>query len=107
MSIIGVSTETDMKEPIEAPSIKRSTGVDFVVNQWFGLLAPKKTPDAILQKLAAAAKIVLEDADFRGKLKNQALEAHPLYLGSFDEFVAKELDLWGPVVKSSGVNLDN
>ena len=42
VSIIGVSTETDMKEPIEAPSIKRSTGVDFVVNQWFGLLAPKK-----------------------------------------------------------------
>jgi tripartite-type tricarboxylate transporter receptor subunit TctC len=106
VTIIGVSSEAAMKEPVEAPSVKQATGVDFVIDQWFGLLAPKKTPDAVLQKLAAASKAVLEDADFIAKLKTQALEAHPLYLGSFDKFIAAELATWGPIVQATGVTLD-
>jgi tripartite-type tricarboxylate transporter receptor subunit TctC len=107
VSVIGVSSETAMTEPIQVPSVKQSTGVDFIANQWFGLLAPKHTPDPVLQKLAKALAGVLEDPDFRQKLKDQALDTHPLYLKAFDDFIAQEIDLWGPVVKATGLRFDD
>lgn len=107
VSVIGVSAETAMTDPIAVPSVKQSTGVDFIANQWFGLVAPKHTPDPVLQKLAKALAGVIEDPYFRKKLKDQALDTHPLYLKAFDDFIAQELKLWGPVVKAAGVRFDD
>jgi tripartite-type tricarboxylate transporter receptor subunit TctC len=107
VSVIGSSGATAITDPIPVPSIKQSTGVDFIANQWFGLLAPKQTPEPILQKLAKGLAGVIEDPDFRKKLKDQALETHPLYLKDFDDFIAQELKFWGPVVNATGVRLDD
>jgi len=106
VTIIGVSTPAAMTDPIQVPSVKESTGVDFIANQWFGVLAPRKTPADIQQRIAKAIESVLQDPDFRSRLKDQGLEPHPLFLKSFDAFVQKELDLWAPVVKASGLKLD-
>jgi len=106
ISIIGVSAATPITDPIQVPSVKETTGVDFIANQWFGLLAPKRTPAPVMQQLAKALQAVVEEPDFRKKLKDQALESHPLYLGGFDDFIANEQNLWGPIVKGAGVTLD-
>ena len=106
LSIVGVSADTAMSEPIEVPSVKQSTGIDFVVNQWFGLLAPRGTPAPILNKLADAVKEIVDDPDFRRRLKDQALEVRPLYLNGFDDFIVKEQKLWGPVVEAAGVKMN-
>jgi tripartite-type tricarboxylate transporter receptor subunit TctC len=96
-----------MTDPIEVPSVKQSTGVDFIATQWFGLLAPKHTPEPVLQKLSKALEGVVGDPDFRQKLKDQALDVHPLYLSAFDNFIAKELNLWKPIVNATGLKLDD
>ena len=107
VSIIGVSAPEAMTEPIAVPSVKQSTGVDFIAIQWFGLLAPKHTPEPVLQKLAKALAGVIDDPDFRQKLKDQALQIHPLYLKDFDDFIVKEQDFWGPVVRAAGVKSED
>lgn len=107
VSVIGVSAPTAMTDPIPIPSVKQSTGVDFIATQWFGLLAPKNTPEPIVQKLAKGLEGVIADPDFRQKLKDQALETHPLYLKDFDDFIAQELKFWGPVVAATGMKLDD
>jgi tripartite-type tricarboxylate transporter receptor subunit TctC len=107
VSVIGVSAPAAMTDPIEVPSVKQSTGVDFIATQWFGLLAPKHTPEPVLQELSKALEGVVGDPDFRQKLKDQALDVHPLYLIAFDNFIAKELKLWKPIVNGTGLKLDD
>jgi len=104
VSIIGVSSVNAITKPVSTPSIKQTTGVDFVARQWFGLVAQRKTPQPILQKIAAAMEGVLHDPDFRARLKDDGLEVRPLLLGSFDDFLQSELELWGPIVTGSGSN---
>jgi tripartite-type tricarboxylate transporter receptor subunit TctC len=106
MTVLGVSNATGITEPFPAPSVKQATGVDYIADQWFGVLAPKNTPQAVLTKLASGIKAVLADPEFQRKLAEQGLGLHPLYLNDFDAFLAHELELWGPVVHSSGLKLN-
>ncbi len=64
-------------------------------------------PDPVLQKLAKAFAGVIEHPDFQQKLKAQALDTHSLYLKAFDDFIAQEINVWGPVMKATGVRFDD
>jgi len=78
----------------------------FQASAWNGLFAPKGTPKAVTEKLAAALDKALDDEATRKRL---------LDLGSdipgkdrrgpdaFGKLVASEIDRWGPVIKASGV----
>ncbi|MEY8827918.1 Bug family tripartite tricarboxylate transporter substrate binding protein [Sedimentitalea sp. XS_ASV28] len=54
------------------PDVKTAAeqGVDIDITMWRGLAAPKGTPDAVVAKLAAAAKAATENAQFLEASKN-------------------------------------
>lgn len=106
VSMIGVSALQPMTEPVAVPSVKQSTGIDFVASQWFGLFAPEKTPKPVLQRIAKAVEGVTGDAEFQQKLRDSALSSKPVFLTEFDEYLRKDMALWGPVVQATGVKLD-
>ncbi|MGZ5711853.1 MAG: Bug family tripartite tricarboxylate transporter substrate binding protein, partial [Burkholderiales bacterium] len=79
---------------------------DFVVEPWFGFLAPAKTPRAAIDKLNAA---------FNGALKNPKLrprldEANLIIGGGTPEQLAAhmhtEFDKWAQVIKANNVKVD-
>jgi tripartite-type tricarboxylate transporter receptor subunit TctC len=72
-----------------------------------GLLAPAKTPNAVVATLAEAVAAILGDSEFTAAMSKQGAE--PLR-GSPDEFgklITSEIPRWAAVVEAIGLKLDN
>ena len=90
----------------EVPTVAESGYPRFDVTLWYGLLAPAKTPNAIVGKLHSETVKALTLPDVRAKFDTLGLEA----LGnSPDEFAAaikSGIPKWTSVISASGVKLD-
>ncbi|MDP4301896.1 tripartite tricarboxylate transporter substrate-binding protein [Leptothrix discophora] len=106
-----VTTTKRLTTPAYAklPTLDEAGMKGFNVTIWHGLYAPKGTPKAVLDKLNAALKTALNDADF-GK-RQEALGAvivHDARNNPADhkKFVEAEINKWGPVIKAAGQYAD-
>ncbi len=95
--------ERSEKAP-ELPTIAeqlKSPGYEASV--WYGLVAPKGVPPAIVQKLAAETMAVLNDPEVREQIAKTGAEAAPMDTAKFSDFVASENTKWGGLVKELGL----
>ncbi|MFM2398184.1 MAG: hypothetical protein RL341_341 [Pseudomonadota bacterium] len=90
----------------DTPTVVEQGVRDFVVDGFYGVLAPAGTPKDVVAKLGAAFKQVLESAEVKNKMIAQG--ADPDFLGpeAFGKFIADELPKWAKAVKASGAKLD-
>lgn len=91
------------------PTLDESGLKGFNVSIWHGLYAPKGTPKAALDKLNAALRSALKDADF---IKRQealgAVVVSDARVGGAEhkKFVEAEIAKWGPAIKAAGQYAD-
>ncbi len=64
----------------DVPTVKETGIRDFDVDVWYGLVAPAKTPSAIVRKISEDLKSVLADPETQAKLRDVGVE--PAYLDS-------------------------
>jgi tripartite-type tricarboxylate transporter receptor subunit TctC len=76
---------------------------DTVADNWYGLLAPAKTPPAIIAKLNAAFVAALNDPGVREKLIQSGALPSPTTPAQFGQLLKDELARWGKVVRSKGI----
>ncbi|PND37859.1 hypothetical protein C1O66_10195 [Paucibacter aquatile] len=100
---------------LTAPALAKLPTLDemglkgFSVNIWHGVYAPKGTPKPVLEKLAAALKVALADADFHKR--QEALGAvivtdNRVNGAEHKKFVESEINKWGPIIKAAGQYAD-
>ncbi|HYR00847.1 MAG TPA: tripartite tricarboxylate transporter substrate binding protein [Casimicrobiaceae bacterium] len=87
----------------DVPTIAESGVPDYVVDSWYGALAPAKTPPAAIAKLNVAFTKVLENPQVKEKLLAQGAEAAPGTPAEFDRRIKDELAKWELVIKSAGI----
>ena len=73
---------------------------------WNGVLAPAKTPDAIVERLHQATMKVLAQPAVAQRLKAQGLEPMPLKPSEFDAMIAKEIETNKAIVKAAGLKFN-
>lgn len=73
---------------------------------WYGLLAPAKTPDAIVQKLNAAAVKVLASPEVRDKLRLQGASPVGNTAEEFRAQIIAERDKMMNLVRRQGIKLE-
>ncbi len=83
------------------PTMKESGFPAFVTATWNGVLAPKGTPRAVVQKVEAALLKVAASADFKARVA--ALGGEPRQLGStaFRDFARTEFKHWGGIIQAA------
>ncbi|WP_430418096.1 tripartite tricarboxylate transporter substrate-binding protein [Methylibium petroleiphilum] len=91
------------------PTLDESGMKGFNVSIWHGLYAPKGTPKAVLDKVNAALKTALHDADFLKR--EEALGAVVVNdartsPAEHKKWVSSEIEKWGPVIKAAGQYAD-
>jgi tripartite-type tricarboxylate transporter receptor subunit TctC len=89
----------------EVPSLSEFLP-DYEAADWKGMVAPKNTPPAIIDKLNKEINAGL--ADPRLMIRFAALSS-PVMPGSpadFGQFIVKETEKWGKVVKFAGIKAD-
>lgn len=73
---------------------------------WFGLFAPATVPKAVVDKLTADLKKVVEDPAFRKKAEEQGATADYQNPQQFGERVKADYANWATVVKSAKIEAD-
>jgi tripartite-type tricarboxylate transporter receptor subunit TctC len=101
----GIATTGLKRDPAlpELPTIAESGVPDFDVPLWFGLTAPKGTPRAVIDKLAAALEKTLATADVQEALSKQGFTPMTLGPEEFGRFYAAEAAKWAKVVNAVGL----
>ena len=74
---------------------------------WYGLDAPPGTPDAIVDKLAAAVRKVLADPDVKKKYDDNGLHPATLSRGEYAAFIARDSEVWGKVIRTGNIKPDD
>ena len=67
---LAVTTATRQEAMPDLPTIKEAIKLDFDADIWYGLLAPAKTPPAIVRKISDDLRKVLADPDTQARLRN-------------------------------------
>ena len=91
------------------PTLDEAGLKGFNVSIWHGLYAPKGTPKAVLDKVNAALKLALKDADFikREEALGAVIVTDARLNGAeHKKFVEAEINKWGPVIKAAGQYAD-
>ena len=97
---------TRSKNIPDVPTMKELGLPDFVVENWYGVFAPAKTPPALLQRLNQALVKVLHGKEVETSLEKMGSSDVPETQEAFAKFIARELPLWESVVKRSGAKVD-
>jgi tripartite-type tricarboxylate transporter receptor subunit TctC len=76
------------------------------ITVWLGLVAPKGTPGAIIDKLHAEIVKVLADPAIKAKADASGLFPATTTPAEFAAFIRKEAERWSTVVKETGLQYD-
>ena len=90
----------------DVPTVAEQGYPGFETSQWYGLLAPAGTPDAIIQKLAQAAAAAGKTPAVAERLSAEAAEASTSTPKEFADFIKLEAARWNDVVKKSQIKAD-
>jgi tripartite-type tricarboxylate transporter receptor subunit TctC len=93
----------------DVPTVREAglAGVkDFEAIGWMGLMAPKGTPAAIIERLNREVVDILNSESMIRFIREKGAEPAPTSGRDFDSFMVGEIAKWGKVVKSSGATVD-
>ena len=76
------------------------------VVEWYGMVAPARTPRAIVKQLNAALVRILHMPDVQERIRTLGMTPSPSAPEEFDIQIRADHALWGGVVKRAGVKAD-
>jgi tripartite-type tricarboxylate transporter receptor subunit TctC len=101
MRALAVSTAKRSSTMPDVPTVAEAGLPGFVFDFWIGLLAPAKTPKAILGKLNAEVNKALALPDVKARMATLGAEAFPMSPEQFDSYIKDEFNTLGAVMKSA------
>jgi tripartite-type tricarboxylate transporter receptor subunit TctC len=78
----------------------------FVVESWYGLMAPAGTPDAVLARLNKEVAAVLGKAEVREYFAKQGADVVTSTPADFAGQIKAERARWAEVIRASGARID-
>lgn len=88
----------------DIPTIQES-GYEFKTGGWYGLLAPRGTPQPVVNTLQQATVKAMESADTRQTLAKIVTEVVTGTPQAFADLISQEHALWARVIKAAGINV--
>jgi tripartite-type tricarboxylate transporter receptor subunit TctC len=79
----------------------------FAAETWFGIVAPAKTPRDVLERLNAAARKALADADTQARLAQVGMSNSSSSPAEFDAYIKSEMAKWGQVIRDANIEAAN
>jgi tripartite-type tricarboxylate transporter receptor subunit TctC len=104
--IIATINATRTKYFPEAPTLAEQGFAEAQVTPWFGIVVPKATPVAIVERIDKALEAALATPDVREKLDIAGCQAQSAPLGQFSDLIKADVALWAKVVKEAGITAD-
>ena len=102
---LGIAAEARISALPDLPTF-REQGIDYLNGTWFGLLAPAKTPPAILALLNREVNAALRSDAVRARIAEQGAEVIGGSSEDFATFLKAETERLSAVIKRANIQLD-
>lgn len=106
LKVLGISKATRMPLVANMPTLAEQGLKGFESGTWQGVLVPKDTPKAVVDKLNAALVQVIRSPEVRSRLTAQGAEVVTMSPDEQDQFFNKERARWQAVVNEAQIKLD-
>jgi tripartite-type tricarboxylate transporter receptor subunit TctC len=88
------------------PTIAEAAIPGFDVHPWFGLLAPARTPAAVVNRMNEDIAALIRTREVADAFAAQGAEPFITTPDAFNRILKRDIDKWAVVVKESGAKLD-
>jgi tripartite-type tricarboxylate transporter receptor subunit TctC len=78
----------------------------FQAMSWHGVAFPARTPQAIVDKLAAAIQLAVASADLRDRFATGGSRATAMTPQQFAAYIREDTERWAPIIRASGAKVE-
>jgi tripartite-type tricarboxylate transporter receptor subunit TctC len=103
---LAISSKVRSPAAPDLPTVAESGLSDFVVEGWYGVLAPSGTPEAIVNRLSKEFTAIVNDADVKKDFLKRGLEPLGKDAAFFGHVLKAERAMWHRVVTESNIKID-
>jgi len=104
LKALGVTTAKRARQLPEVPTIAESGFAGYDISSWYGLLAPAKTPQAVIARLADETARAVRIKAFEDRLQEYELIGNTP--AQFAEFLRKDAAISLKIIAQSGAKLE-
>ncbi len=83
----------------DVPTFKEAYGVEFTMRAWAVLVAPKGTPDAIINDLVKAFQTGMQKPEYKKYMENQGIVPVEILGADADKMMADDYQTYGELLK--------
>lgn len=107
-SIVALAVASQKRAPgfPSIPTAAEAGLVGYEVSTWYGLFAPKGTPQPIIDRMIVEVQKAINTPDLKTIWTNNGSDTPNLSGDAFGKFVAGDIKRWAAVAKASGAKLD-
>ena len=100
---LGVTEATRSAAAPDIPTLAEQGIQGVTVTSWYGLLAPRGTPPAVVEQLAKDAAEMLAQPDVRERLKAQGMTDAAMKPAAFAAHIRDETAVWARIIKARNI----
>lgn len=104
--LLAVSGKSRTSTLPDVPTVNETLGVDYVVDNWYGIFMPVGTPPEIVRRMVAEVAQSLAAADVVAALGAQGASPSTMSQPQFADYVRAEVQKWGDLVRATGAKAD-
>jgi tripartite-type tricarboxylate transporter receptor subunit TctC len=104
-TLVPLAVTTAARDPVlpNVPTVAEQGLAGFEATAWWGVLAPAKTPPAIVQRMNAELAKLLRDPQIRERMAGQGMNIVASTPEAFGSFIDLQTAKWAKVVKEHGI----
>ncbi len=104
-AIVPLAVTSAQRDPVlpSVPTVAESGLPGFEAYAWWGMLAPAKTPPAVIQRMNAEVAKILRDPAVRDRLTGLGMNIQASSPDELGRFVDGQMTRWAKVVKDFGI----
>src|SRR5687768_9246444 len=103
-----LATSGSKRSPVtpDIPTVAEAGVPGYESGIWLGLMAPAKTPRAVLEKVNAEVNKIIGSEQTKAAWLKQGTIAMGMSIDQFDRFLREEIVKWRKIVQASGAKAD-
>ena len=105
VKILGAASLRRMSIVPDVPTFTEQGIEGFVGGNWYGVVAPRGIPDAVKTRLAGELAKIAASPPFLAHAKSLGVDADYRDAAGFAEFLAKENERWGNLIKARNIEI--
>jgi tripartite-type tricarboxylate transporter receptor subunit TctC len=105
LPMLGFTSERRDPDHPQVPTVKEATGLDYVVDVWWGVFGPRSLPTAIRDRLNREIAAAVGDPEFGVFLKSAGAMPAPSTPALLQQLLAQDVKRWTDTARRAGIQV--